>query len=152
MDGRIHSFRAVLRVPPLPAGGRADAGRRERSLRLEHLRAVQSLVDARRRRLARPADGVKVIGVEFRSNSDMSLFLIDLASGEATEVTPHEGEVKFLPGPWAADGSGFYVLSDEGREFVGLAFQPVRADGEGGEREWVETPDRDIDELAGSAD
>jgi dipeptidyl aminopeptidase/acylaminoacyl peptidase len=92
-------------------------------------------------------DGTKLIGLEFRSNSDMSLFLIDVATGDATEVTPHDGEVKFLPGPWAADGSGFYVLTDEGREFMGLAFQPLS-----GEREWIEAPDRDIDELAGSAD
>jgi dipeptidyl aminopeptidase/acylaminoacyl peptidase len=97
-------------------------------------------------------DGAKLIGLEFRSNSDMSLFLIDVDSGEATELTPHEGEVKFLPGPWATDGSGLYVLTDEGREFMGLAFQPIDAEGEAGEREWIEAPDRDIDELAGSAD
>src|SRR3954451_2247686 len=93
-------------------------------------------------------DGSKLLGLEFRSNSDMSLFLIDVETGDASEVTPHEGEVKFLPGPWAADGSGFYVLTDEGREFVNLAFQNL----ESGEREWIETPDRDIDEIAGSAD
>ena len=93
-------------------------------------------------------DGATLIGLEFRSNSDMSLFLIDVESGDASEVTPHDGEVKFLPGPWAADGSGFYVLTDEGREFMGLAFQDVAS----GKREWIEAPDRDIDELAGSAD
>ena len=93
-------------------------------------------------------DGTTLIGLEFRSNSDMSLFLIDVESGDASEVTPHDGEVKFLPGPWAADGSGFYVLTDEGREFMGLAFQDVAS----GKREWIEAPDRDIDELAGSAD
>ena len=82
------------------------------------------------------------------SNSDSSLHLIDVATGDATEVTPHETDAKFLPGPWAADGSGFYVLTDEGREFMGLAFQSLDA----GTREWVETPERDIDELAGSAD
>jgi dipeptidyl aminopeptidase/acylaminoacyl peptidase len=97
-------------------------------------------------------EGTKLIGLEFRSNSDMSLFLIDVESGDATELTPHEGEVKFLPGPWAADGSGLYLLTDEGREFTGLAFQPLGAEGEGGEREWIEAPDCDIDELAGSAD
>ena len=93
-------------------------------------------------------DGTTLIGLEFRSNSDMSLFLIDVDSGDASEVTPHDGDVKFLPGPWAADGSGFYVLTDEGREFMGLAFQDVAS----GKREWIEAPDRDIDELAGSAD
>ena len=93
-------------------------------------------------------DGSTLIGLEMRSNSDMSLHLIDVESGEAVELTPHEDEVKFLPGPWAADGSGFYVLTDEGREYVGLAFQRRDAN----VREWIEAPDRDIDELAGSAD
>ena len=93
-------------------------------------------------------DGSKLTTLEFRSNSDVSLHLVDVESGAATELTPHDGEIKFLPGPWAADGSGFYLLSDEGREFMGLAFQRLDST----EREWVETPDRDIDELAGSAD
>jgi len=93
-------------------------------------------------------DGSKLVALEFRSNTDTSLHVIDVASGDVTEVTPHEGEIKFLPGPWAADGSGFYVLTDEGREFVGLAFLTLDST----KREWVETPDRDIDELAGSAD
>lgn len=93
-------------------------------------------------------DGSKLIALEFRSNSDMSLHLVDVESGDVTELTPHEGEVKFLPGPWAADGSGFHLLTDEGREFTGLAFQAF----ESGKREWVEAPDRDLDELAGSAD
>ena len=93
-------------------------------------------------------DGSKLITLEFRSNSDTSLHLVDVESGDATELTPHEGEIKFLPGPWAADGSGFYVLTDEGREFMGLAFQAL----DSGKREWVEAPHCDIDELAGSAD
>jgi dipeptidyl aminopeptidase/acylaminoacyl peptidase len=93
-------------------------------------------------------DGSTLIALEFRSNSDTSLHLVDVESGDAKEVTPHEGEVKFLPGPWARDGSGFYVLTDEGREFMGLAFHSVDM----ATRTWVETPDRDIDELAGSAD
>ena len=93
-------------------------------------------------------DGSTLIALEFRSNSDTSLHLVDVESGDAKELTPHEGEVKFLPGPWATDGSGFYVLTDEGREFMGLAFHSVDT----ATRTWVETPDRDIDELAGSAD
>jgi dipeptidyl aminopeptidase/acylaminoacyl peptidase len=93
-------------------------------------------------------DGTTVQAVDFRGNTDNSLYAIDAATGDAVELTPHEGEVKFLPGPWAADSSGFYVLTDEGREFQGLAFQHL----EPGRRDWVETPDRDIDEVAGSAD
>ena len=92
-------------------------------------------------------DGAKLLAVDFRSNTDTSIHVIDLDSGASVEATPHEGEIKFVPGPWAPDGSGFFVLTDEGREFQGLAFQ--RLDGS---REWVETPDRDVDEVTGSAD
>ena len=61
----------------------------------------------------------------------------------ATELTPHDGEVKFCPGPWAADGSGFHLLTT-GREFVGVPFHgPTR----GGE--WLAAPEWDVDERAG---
>ncbi len=65
-------------------------------------------------------DGSKLLAVEFRSNTDISIWVVDVASGDAVEATPHEGDAKFLPGPWKADGSGFYLLTDEGREFSGL--------------------------------
>ena len=51
-------------------------------------------------------------------------------------------------GPWAADGSGFYFLSDDGREFRGLAFYDVEAGG----WDWVETPEADIEEVGVSRD
>jgi len=93
-------------------------------------------------------DGTKLLAIEFRSNSDMSLWVIDVASGDATEATPHEGDVKFMPGPWARDGSGFYVLTDEGREFAGLTFHDLAT----GARESIASPDHDIEEVVGSAD
>ena len=93
-------------------------------------------------------DGTKLLAVDFRNNSDASIHLIDLETGEAPEVTPHEEDGIYAPGPWAADGSGFYVLSDEGREFRGLAFYDLAA----GRLDWVETPDGDVEEVALSAD
>ena len=63
--------------------------------------------------------------------------MIDLESGEAPEVTPHDEDGLYIPGPWASDGSGFYLLTDEGREFRGLAFYDLAA----GRYEWVETPE-----------
>jgi dipeptidyl aminopeptidase/acylaminoacyl peptidase len=93
-------------------------------------------------------DGSKLLAIDARSNSDLSIWIVDVESGEATEATPHEGDVKFLPGPWARDGSGFYVLSDEGREFTGLAFHTIAT----GEREWIAAPDHDVEEIAGSSD
>ena len=93
-------------------------------------------------------DGSKLIGVDLRSNSDTSIYLIDADSGDAREVTPHDEEGIYTPGPWSADGSGFYLLTDEGREFRGLAFYDLDKDA----WDWVETPDHDIEEVALSRD
>jgi dipeptidyl aminopeptidase/acylaminoacyl peptidase len=93
-------------------------------------------------------DGTKVQAIDINGNTDLSVYAVDTDSGAAVELTPHEGEVKFLPGTWAPDSSGFYVLTDEGREFQGIAFQSL----EPGRREWVVAPDRDVDEGAASAD
>jgi dipeptidyl aminopeptidase/acylaminoacyl peptidase len=92
-------------------------------------------------------DGSKLLAVEFRSNTDISIWVVDVASGDAVEATPHDADAKFLPGPWKSDGSGFFLLTDEGREFSGLAFHTLATN----TREWIETPEHDIDELAGSA-
>jgi dipeptidyl aminopeptidase/acylaminoacyl peptidase len=88
-------------------------------------------------------DGTKLLAVDVRHNSDQSIHLVDLESGEAPEVTPHEEDGLYIPGPWAADGSGFYLLTDEGREFRGLAFYDLAA----GRFEWVETPESDVEEV-----
>jgi dipeptidyl aminopeptidase/acylaminoacyl peptidase len=88
-------------------------------------------------------DGTKLLAVDVRHNSDCSIHLIDLETGETPEVTPHDEDGLYIPGPWAADGSGFYFLSDEGQEFRGLAFYNLAAR----RYEWVETPEADIEEV-----
>jgi dipeptidyl aminopeptidase/acylaminoacyl peptidase len=93
-------------------------------------------------------DGTKLIALDFRNNSDSSIHLVDLETGETSEVTPHDDDGLYIPGPWKADSSGFYFLSDEGREFRGLAFYDISA----GRYEWVETPEADIEEVATSRD
>ena len=93
-------------------------------------------------------DGTKLVCLDLRNNSDSSIHLVDLETGEAQEITPHDEEALFLPGPWKPDGSGFYFLTDESREFRGIAFYDIG----GGNKEWVESPDRDVEEAAASHD
>jgi dipeptidyl aminopeptidase/acylaminoacyl peptidase len=93
-------------------------------------------------------DGTKLVAQDFRHNSDSSIHLIDLETGEAPELTPHDDDAHFLPGPWKPDGSGFFLLTDEGREFRGLAY----CDAATGAREWIETPENDIEDVALSQD
>ena len=94
-------------------------------------------------------DGSQLLVIDFRNNSDVSIFLVDVEGGETRELTPHDGEAIFLPGAWAADGSGFYLVTDEGSEFRGLAFYDLGAD----RWEWVDgEPRHDVEDLRVSAD
>lgn len=93
-------------------------------------------------------DGKRMLVVDMKSNTDLNTYVVEIDSEEMVLQTPHEGEVVCVPVGWAADGTGFYVLTDEGREFTGLAFQRT------GEttREWVETPDWDVEHAVVSRD
>ena len=93
-------------------------------------------------------DGRRMLVLDFKSNTNTDIYVLDLASEEMTSATSHEGDISFMPVGWAADGSGFYLLSNEGREFTGLAFQAI----DGGTREWVETPDWDVEAAEISGD
>lgn len=93
-------------------------------------------------------DGTKLLALDFRNNSDTSIHLVDLETGDTRELTPHEDEGIFVSGPWARDGSGFYLISDAESEFHGLAFYDLASD----TTRWVEEPTMDVDDVSMSAD
>ena len=93
-------------------------------------------------------DGSKLLAIDLRNNSDTSIHLIDLDEGTTCELTPHDEEAAFFPGPWAPDSSGFYLATDEGSEFRGLAFYDLATD----RYEWVEEPTRDVEDAVSSRD
>lgn len=93
-------------------------------------------------------DGRHVPAAEFRSNSDSRLWLVDIDARSASPMSADTTQARFAAGPWNSAGTGFYLLSDEDREYQGIAFQNIVT----GERRWLETPACDIDEIAGSAD
>jgi dipeptidyl aminopeptidase/acylaminoacyl peptidase len=96
-------------------------------------------------------DGARLLVTDMRSNSDQTLWLVDVESGDARELTPHDNEVeevRWLPGPWSRDGSGFYVRTDRGREQLGLAFFRLEAQ----DIEWIDTPEGDVELVSGSGD
>jgi dipeptidyl aminopeptidase/acylaminoacyl peptidase len=88
-------------------------------------------------------DGKSVTVIDAKSNTNTELYVLTVDDEEMRHLTPHEGEIQYMPGPWTADGSGFYLLSDEGREFTGLAFWDLNS----GMR-WVDTPDADVENVA----
>jgi dipeptidyl aminopeptidase/acylaminoacyl peptidase len=93
-------------------------------------------------------DGTRMVVADVKSNTDLDLYVLDLESEELVHATPHEGEVYNYPVGWAADGSGFYVLTDEDHEFTGLAFHRL----EDNTREWVEPPEWNIEDVVVSKD
>jgi len=98
--------------------------------------------------LAWSPDGTKLLAIDFRNNSDTSIHLIDVEAGQARELTPHDDDALFVPGSWAADGSGFYLLTDADSEFRGLAYYDLATD----RYSWVEEPQSDVDDLKLSED
>ena len=85
-------------------------------------------------------DGRFVLTVKFNDNTDQDLYLSDIQTGYSKCLTSHTGSVKFLPGAWAPDSSGFYLVSDLDREFMGLAFLEL----ETGSIKWLQTPEWDV--------
>jgi dipeptidyl aminopeptidase/acylaminoacyl peptidase len=62
------------------------------------------------------ADGASVLVGHFESNVDGSVWVVDLASGAVTDVTPHEGAQLNAPAGFGPDGEVF-VVSDRDGEF-----------------------------------
>ncbi len=93
-------------------------------------------------------DGTKLLVVDVRSNSNVRTYAVDLESGEERCYSDQAGDVIDLGAAWTADGSAFYVVSDWDREFRGIAL----CDASTGGREWIETPDHDIEDVALSRD
>lgn len=93
-------------------------------------------------------DGRYLLAVKLTSNTDQSILLYDTTTGEEIDATPHDQDTIFFPASWAADGSGFYLLTNSGREFQGLGFYALadRA------WKWVETPDWDVENAVASKD
>ena len=93
-------------------------------------------------------DGTRLLVVEAFSNTNMNVHLLETATGAATNLTEHEGEVLNVPVGWTADGSGFFFISDEGREFSALFFHDLAS----GDRATVAAPDWDIEDATISRD
>lgn len=76
------------------------------------------------------------------------LHLIDLESGAVRSLTERDDEALHTYAEWTHDGSGLFVATDRGRDFLGLAHIDVAT----GALSWLFTPDWDVDELSLSPD
>jgi dipeptidyl aminopeptidase/acylaminoacyl peptidase len=56
------------------------------------------------------------------------LYLLDIETKQIQHLTPHEENAIYSAGPWTRDSQGFFVLSDQAREFVNLAYLDITQD------------------------
>jgi len=58
-----------------------------------------------------PSDD-RLIVHEAHSSFDHDLYTLDLATGDLTHHTPHEGDVRYSGPEWGPDGEGIYLVTD----------------------------------------
>ena len=73
-------------------------------------------------------DGRFALLNRLKSRGDNNLYLLDLASGKDTLLTPHEGVAQYF-GDVASDGRAVYLASSEGRDLTAFARIPIDANG-----------------------
>ncbi|HEX6988516.1 MAG TPA: S9 family peptidase [Bacillota bacterium] len=93
-------------------------------------------------------DGRKLLVIGFHSNTDVDLILYDLAADRHELLTPRGGDIIYNAVGWSRDGRGCFLLSNEDREFVGLAYYDL-ADRS---LRWLEMPEWDVEHAALSRD
>ncbi len=86
-------------------------------------------------------DGGALVLTQTRGEDAQDVFLLDLGTGGLRTLFQPDEPSRHDHISWLPDGSGFYLVTDQGRDLAGLAFS--RPDG--GALEWVETPANDVD-------
>ena len=86
-------------------------------------------------------DGRQLVVSRSYGTSNNDLYLVEIESGPARHLTPHQGEAQYAGIRWRGDMSGFYLVSDQGREHLGLAFFDLERHA----MEWLETPGWDVE-------
>ena len=93
-------------------------------------------------------DGSFLLVSRHHSNLNNDLYRLDLASGEAALLTPHEGDARFLGACVTPDGKSAFLATDRDGDFVRLA----RLDFSTGEIEHLTPDDWDVEEVELSED
>jgi len=88
--------------------------------------------------------GTHVILSEARGEDANDVHLLDLESGKLETLFKPEVAAAYQSFAWKRDGSGFYLATDQDRDFAGLAWYDLK----GRELKWIETPDHDVEGVA----
>lgn len=78
--------------------------------------------DAVMRARALSGDGRTLAAIDTHSEVNSDVYLVDVATGKGRLLTLHTGDAKYDAIGFTPDGRRLYVTSDQGREFVNLAW------------------------------
>jgi dipeptidyl aminopeptidase/acylaminoacyl peptidase len=92
--------------------------------------------------------GDLVIVSETRGEDANDVYLLDVRTGELTPLFRPETASSYGDFAWLPDGSGFYLSTNQDREFAGLAFYSLATR----RLEFIATPDFDIENVGLSDD
>lgn len=95
-------------------------------------------------------DSQYLLAVQTRFNADSDIFLIDVAPRNSQNLTAHQGEINFFPGPWSRQKGkkGFYFVSNEPGEHYALGYFNLK----NRKRKWIERPAWDVEQVGVSRD
>lgn len=70
--------------------------------------------------------GKKVVVRKQHTFLHHDLYLVDIESGKEELITAHEGNAEYGAPAWLPDGTGFFFISNEGRDRFGISFYHVQ--------------------------
>lgn len=88
-------------------------------------------------------DGRFLLASHTTDSANNDLYLIDLETLERTHLTPHPGQARYQMAQFTSDGRELYLISDEGREHLGIA----RLDVGSRTLTFIVEPDWDVEAL-----
>jgi dipeptidyl aminopeptidase/acylaminoacyl peptidase len=92
-------------------------------------------------------DGGSVLLAAAPRAFESTLSRVSVATGEAVPATPGGAGWRHAAPRWRGDGAGFWVLTDRGRDFLGIAWMEP-----GGEPRFLHAPEADVERLEPSPD
>jgi dipeptidyl aminopeptidase/acylaminoacyl peptidase len=87
--------------------------------------------------------GSHLILRETRGEDADDVYLLSLESGQLSTLFKPEVAAAYGSFSWTPDGSGFYFVSDQDRELIGVAFHDFSS----GKMQWVETPEHEVEQV-----
>lgn len=94
------------------------------------------------------SDNKYILVSQSRSSFDNDLYLVEYPSGKVVNITPHTQPARYMSPKFSNDSRKIYLLSDEGKEFVGLAYIDIKT----GQLNYIYSTNWDIETFELSKD